>query len=71
MDHSPSWETDGLSATQEMFCLVWHRKFRNNVHNRWSADPILSLETPVHILNPQVIKINFMKEECNVLLLLI
>jgi len=47
--HSPSWETNRFSASQEIPRILWNPKVHNCIHNSSSPVPILSQIDAVHI----------------------
>jgi hypothetical protein len=48
MQHSPSWEADRFSASQEIPRILWNPK----VHYRSPPVPMMSQLNPVHVLHP-------------------
>jgi len=52
MEHSPSWEADSHTASQEILCLLWNLKVYYWVHKGLPLVPILTQMHPVHTLTP-------------------
>ena len=48
MEHSPSWEANRFSASQEIPRILWKPKFCHPIHKYQPPVPILSQLYPVH-----------------------
>jgi len=48
MEHSPSWETNWFSGSQEIPCILCNLKVHYRIHKRPPPVPILSQISPVH-----------------------
>jgi hypothetical protein len=48
MEHSPSWEANRFSASQEIPRNLWNPKVRYRIHERPPSVPILRLINPAH-----------------------
>ena len=57
MEHSPSWEANRSSATQEIFFILWNPKFRFRIHKNPPPYPILSQIDPMFALPSNLSKI--------------
>jgi hypothetical protein len=59
MKHSPFWEADSNSVSQEIPCLIWNLKIHYRVHNNQPS------VNPFHTLQSNSVKIHFMKKDYN------
>jgi hypothetical protein len=59
MEQSPSWETNGCSASQQVSSTLWNPKVYYRLHKSPPSVPILSLINPLDILQPYFFEINF------------
>ena len=53
MEHSPTWETNWFSASEEIPRIIWNPKVRYRIHNSPQPVPIQSQLDPVH--NPHTL----------------
>jgi hypothetical protein len=57
MEHSSVWETNSLSANQEIPCLLWDPKVHYIVHKSPSRVPLLIQMNPFHIITRSFSKV--------------
>ena len=58
MEHSPSWEANSSSVSQQIPYILWNPKVHYHVHN-WPPVHILSQINSIHNLLNEFCKINF------------
>ena len=58
MEHSPSWEANLFSASQEIPRILWNPNVHYRIHNCSPPVPILSQLDPVHTPTPYVRRIH-------------
>jgi len=58
MAHSPSWEANQFSATQEIPHILWNSMVHYRIHKCPPSAPILSPLDPVHTRTPHFLKIH-------------
>ena len=58
MEHSPSWETNQFSASQEIPHIVWNPKVHYRIHNSPPHLPVMSHINPIHAPTSHFLKIH-------------
>ena len=59
MEHSPSWETNRSSASQEVLLISWYPEVHYRIHKRWPAAHILSQINPFQAFASNFCNISF------------
>jgi hypothetical protein len=59
MEHSPSWDTNRYSASQQIPCILRNPKFHYRIHKRPPPVLILSRSNRVHASPSHYLKIHF------------
>jgi hypothetical protein len=70
MDYTALWGTV-FQVDKKCPFSYYTQRISNNIYNGWAAESNLSQQNPFHNLKFQVIKMRFMKGNCDTLLLLI
>ena len=58
IQHSPSWEVNQFSASQEIPCILWNQKVHYRTHKCLPPVPILSQLDPVHTPTSHFLKVH-------------
>jgi len=59
MQHSPSWEADGFSASQEILFILLNSQVHCRIHNSPPLVPTLNQSSSLHALPFYIFKVSF------------
>jgi len=59
IEHSPTWEANSSSGSQEIPRILWNQKCYYHLHNNVQNFPILNQICPVYLVTSSFLKIHF------------